>query len=115
MDGREWLASYEERLQDIGGRARRVQHELAAVVATATSKDGAVTVTVDPAGALRGLVLGEPADALSRAQLATAVLETVRQAHADAARQAAAAAAPLLGEGSTAMAMLRAHLPEVPR
>jgi DNA-binding protein YbaB len=111
MDGRAWLASYEERLQDIGGRARRAQAELAGVEATATSRDEAVTVTVDPAGALRSLVLGEAANGLTREQLAAAVVGTARQAHAEAARMAAAAVAPLLGEGTAAMALLRSHLP----
>jgi DNA-binding protein YbaB len=111
MDGRAWLASYEERLQDIGGRAQRARAELAGVEATATSRDGAVTVTVDPAGALRSLVLGEAADGLTREQLAAAVVGTAREAHADAARRAAEAVAPLLGEGSAALALLRSHLP----
>jgi hypothetical protein len=89
MDGRAWLAAYEERLRDIGGRAQRVQRAVAAVEATATSEDGAVVVTVDPAGAMRRLELAEPADALTREQLAAAVLATARQAHAEAARLAA--------------------------
>lgn len=112
MDGRAWLASYEERLQDIGGRAERAQRALADVEATATSRDGAVTVTVNPAGALQRLELGERSTALTREQLAAAVQSTARQAQAEAARLAAAAVTPLLGEGSAAMAMFRSRLPE---
>jgi DNA-binding protein YbaB len=112
MDGRGWLASYEERLKEISDRAQRAQQELAGVEATATSPGGAVTVTVDPAGALRSLVLAEAADDLTREQLAAAVLATARQAQTDAARQAHAAVAPLIGENSEAMAVFRTHLPD---
>jgi DNA-binding protein YbaB len=111
MDGRAWLASYEERLQDIGDRAERAQRALAAVEGTATSQDGAVTVTVNPAGALRRLELGERSAALTREQLAAAVLSTARQAQSEAARLAATAVTPLLGEGSAAMAMFRSRVP----
>ena len=111
MDGRAWLAAYEDRLQDVGGRAQRAQRALAGVTATVTSDDGAVTVTVNPAGALQALVLAEPAAGLTRDQLAATVLGTARKAQAEAARLAADAVAPLLGEGSEAMAVFRAHLP----
>jgi DNA-binding protein YbaB len=111
MDARAWLASYEERLQDIEERAARAQAALAAVEATATSPDGAVTVTVDAAGVLQGLVLGERSGELTREQLAATVLGTARQARSDAARLAAATVTPLIGEGSPAMAMLCSGLP----
>ncbi|MCW2721223.1 YbaB/EbfC family nucleoid-associated protein [Pseudonocardia sp.] len=110
MDGERWLASYRGRLSEIGARAARAQDALACVRATASSRDGAVTVTVDPAGALQGLVLSEHSAGLSRAQLATAVLATAREAHAAAARQAHAAVAPLIGEDSEAMRVLRSQL-----
>ncbi len=111
MDARAWLASYEERLEEINERAQQAQRELAGVAATATSPDGAVTLTTDPSGALRSLVLGEAAEQLSREQLAAAVLGTAREAQAEAARLAATAVAPLLGEDSEAMAVFRTHLP----
>ncbi|MFD1533258.1 YbaB/EbfC family nucleoid-associated protein [Pseudonocardia aurantiaca] len=111
MDGRAWLASYEERLDEINERAQQAQRELAGVEATATSPDGAVTVTTDPAGELRSLVLGEAAERLTREQLAAAVLGTAGRARAEAAQLAAAAVAPLLGEGTTGMSLLRSHLP----
>jgi DNA-binding protein YbaB len=111
MDGRAWLAAYEERLQDVGDRAERAQRALAGVAATVTSDDGAVTVTVNPAGAMQALVLAEAAGGLTRERLAATVLGTARLAQAEAARLAAAAVAPLLGEGSEAMAVFRTHLP----
>jgi len=110
MDGREWLSGYQERLQDIRARAARAQRELAAATGTATSRDGAVTVTVNPAGALQSLVLTERAEGMSRVQLATAVLTTARRAQHEAAQRAEAALVPVLGEHGEAMAVIRAHL-----
>jgi DNA-binding protein YbaB len=110
MDGREWLGSHRERLQEIRARTVAAQQALAGAVGTATSRDGAVTVTVDPAGALQRLVLAEGADGLTRVQLADAVLDTVRRARQEAVRQAEAALVPVLGERSEAMAVLRTHL-----
>lgn len=111
MDGEQWLASYRGRLTDMGTRAARAQEALAGVSATASSRDGAVTVTVNPVGALQRLSLGERSEGMSRVQLAAAVLATAQQAQADAARQAAAAVAPLIGENSEAMRALRSYLP----
>jgi DNA-binding protein YbaB len=111
MDGERWLASYQQELRDIGARATKAQQALAGVRATAASRDGAVTVTVDPAGALQGLVLSERTEAMTRVQLAATVLATAREARARAAREAAEAVAPLIGADSGAMRVLRQHLP----
>jgi hypothetical protein len=110
MNGLEWLGSYEERLQEIRARTTRAHEKLAGVTGTATSRDGAVVATVDSAGALQDLVLTEYADTLTREQLAAAVLATTRRARQEAAGQAEAALVPVFGEGSAAMALLRAHL-----
>lgn len=112
VDGHEWLTAYQQQVRDIGVRAQRAQTELRHVEATTTNHDGAVTVTVNPAGALLRLVLHERADQLTRVQLAEVVLATARQAQARAAREAIEAVAPLLGERSEAIRVLRAYLPE---
>ena len=109
MDGREWLAGYRERLQEVRARAGRAQEELAAVAGTATSRDGAVTVTVDAAGALQRLALSERTEGMSRVQLAAAVLDTARRAQQAAVQQAEAVLVPVLGERSAAMAVIRAQ------
>ena len=111
MDGDQWLASYEGRLGEIRTSAARVQAALGAVEATAVSRDGAVTVTVDPSGALRRLVLSERTETMTRVQLAAAVVATAGQAREDAARQAADAVAPLLGGRGEAGRLIRSHLP----
>ncbi|WP_300010461.1 YbaB/EbfC family nucleoid-associated protein [Pseudonocardia sp.] len=111
MDGREWLDGYQQRLQDIRARAHRVQAELAGVEATATSADGAVTVTAGPGGVLRRVVFDERSEGLSRTQLGAAVVAAVAQAQGDAARRATEALEPLVGRDSEAMRVLRSHLP----
>jgi DNA-binding protein YbaB len=112
VDGREWLASYRERVADIAARADRAREELAATAATVTSRDGAVTVTVGPAGALQALVFSERAEELDRSQLAAAVLDAACRAHAEAARRALRALGPTLGADGEAISLLRAHLPD---
>jgi hypothetical protein len=103
----EWLAGYRDRLDQLGARTARAQEALAHAEATATSPDGVVTATVDPAGALRALVLSERSANLSRTDLAAAIVATARIAQNRAARQAADAVAPLLDEHSEAMRLMR--------
>lgn len=95
-------------------RARAAQRDLAAVAATATSRDGAVTVTVNPAGALVRLTLGERAGGLSRVQLAEAVVTTARRAQADAAQRAQDILTPLLGADSAALRFVQEQFPATP-
>jgi hypothetical protein len=109
MDGREWLDSYQERLRGIRAVATRAERELAGVTGTASSRDGAVTVTVGPAGALQGLVLSEGTEGMTRAQLADTVLATARRARHDAEQRAEAALVPVLGERSDVMALIRTY------
>lgn len=110
MDGREWLAGYQDRLENLRVRAVQAERTLATVAGTATSRDGAVSVTVDQAGVLQHLELTEHAEVLSRKELAATVLDTARQARREAAAQAEAALVPVFGERSAAMEMFRTRL-----
>jgi DNA-binding protein YbaB len=110
MNGEEWLAGYRDRLAALRARTERAQDALAHAEATVTSPDGAITVTVNPAGALQRLVLSERSTGMTRVQLAAAVLATARTAQQEAAERAMAAVAPVLGEGSEAMRALRSNL-----
>jgi DNA-binding protein YbaB len=111
MNGEEWLAGYRDRLAALRARTERAQDALAHAEATVTSPDGAVTVTVNPAGALRRLVLSERTTGMTRVQLAAAVLATAHTAQQEAAERAMSAVAPVLGgEGSEAMRTLRSNL-----
>ncbi|MCX6465486.1 MAG: YbaB/EbfC family nucleoid-associated protein [Pseudonocardiales bacterium] len=97
MDGRQWLAEHQQRLADLRVRAERVRTEVAAVTGSATSPDGAVTVTVAPGGALRGLRLAPRAEELTRTQLAALVVATAAEATAAAGRRVEEVVAPLRG------------------
>jgi DNA-binding protein YbaB len=110
MDAERRLADYRHRVDEIERRAIRAQQRLVAAAETATSSDGAVTLTVNPTGALLELTIGPRAEELSRVQLAAAILATARRAQAAAAQQAAEVMRPLLGEDSAAMAFLRSPL-----
>lgn len=103
-------------IAEIGQRAAEAQERLKRVAATATSNDGAVTVTVNTSGALQQLSFGPRADEISRSALAAAVVATAHRAQAQAAQQLHAIMAPLIGENSDAMKFLDEQIPtpEVP-
>lgn len=111
MDGRDWLGSYQQRLQDIRARAYRAEAELAGVEATVASSDGSVTVVAGPGGAIRRIVFAERAEALTRTQLAALTVATVADAQVEAARRATDALEPLLGADSDAMQLFRSQIP----
>ncbi|OAP23685.1 Nucleoid-associated protein YbaB [Amycolatopsis sp. M39] len=99
-------------IAEIRQRAAAAQEQLKHVSATATSQDGAVTATVNTAGALQELQFGSRADEMPRAALAAAVLATARRAQAQAAQQLTAIMAPVIGENSDAMKFLEEQIPE---
>lgn len=103
-------------ISDIAQRAEEAKERLQRVAATATSKDGAATVTVNVSGALQQLAFGPKADQMSRAELAASVLATAHRAQAQAAQQLTAVMAPLIGTDSDAMKFLEEQIPapEVP-
>ncbi|WP_033290513.1 YbaB/EbfC family nucleoid-associated protein [Amycolatopsis jejuensis] len=103
-------------IAEIRQRALDAQERLKHVAATATSQDGAVTVTVNTAGALQKLEFGSRADELPRAVLAAAVVTTAQRAQAQAAQQLTAIMAPVIGENSDAMKFLEEQIPapEIP-
>ena len=111
MDTQQWWDSYQARLADLGTRATAGTAALTAVDGTATSENGAVTITVDAAGAPRRLLLAPASEGLPRAELAAAVLQAADRARAQAATRALAAVAPLVGSDEAALGMLGAALP----
>src|SRR3569833_3122645 len=98
-------------MPDIARRAAEAKARLERVSATASSADGAVTVTVNTSGALQELTFGPRADELPRARLAQAVLAAAKRAQVDAAQQLAAIMAPVIGADSDAMEFLREQIP----
>ncbi|MBC3194655.1 YbaB/EbfC family nucleoid-associated protein [Pseudonocardia sp. C8] len=93
-----WLDEYRARITTIRARADHARARLAAVTATARTRDGAVAVTVDASGALTDLRFGVRTDELPRARLAETVLRLAGEAAADARTQVEAIMEPLTVE-----------------
>lgn len=115
MDAHTWLEESRARAEDLQRRARSMQTELADLEATSSSRDGAVTVTVNASGRVLRLVLGETSTKLSRVQLAEAILATICRAQGDVGDQTVQAFTKLVGAGSPAVGYLRSQIPPRPQ
>ncbi|QTR01515.1 YbaB/EbfC family nucleoid-associated protein [Saccharothrix algeriensis] len=111
MDPRQWLDDYESRLADLTQKSADLQESVAAANGRATSRDGAVTVTVGPNGGLLDLELGHRACELGPARLTALILGTARAAQKQAAQKVMEAFEPI-GTGTEAMRMYMDALPD---
>lgn len=75
-----------------------MQEQLPAIAASATSANGAVTVTVNAEGILTGLRLSEAVGGMRPVDVADAVLRAYGGAQRDAARQVAELVTPHVGD-----------------
>jgi DNA-binding protein YbaB len=105
LDPYAWVNDFKTRAAELQRKNAEVQENLGAVSGTASSKDGAVKVTVGPNGGLMNLQLGHRAVELGAPRLTALILETARQAQKNAATQVIEAFRPI-GEGTQAMAMI---------
>ncbi|MCP2164502.1 YbaB/EbfC family nucleoid-associated protein [Goodfellowiella coeruleoviolacea] len=99
---------------DLVARAEEIRAKIRALAGTASTPDGAVTVTVDASGALRDIEFGHAAERMPRQALAAAVLATARFAHNRATEQLPAVLAALAGEDSAAVRFTRQPEPPPP-
>jgi DNA-binding protein YbaB len=99
-------------IADITRRAAEAQERLKHIAATATSADGAVTVTVNTSGALQNLSFSPRAQELPLPRLAAAVVATAQRAQLQAAQQLKDVMAPVIGTDSAAMKFLEEQIPE---
>ena len=90
------LQDTEQRVED----ARRLGDRLATIRQTRTSRDRAVTVTVDVSGRLIDLRLRDAVAHMSPAALASTILTCVNKAHESARKRASALASEVWGEDS---------------
>ncbi|KJK48279.1 hypothetical protein UK23_17445 [Lentzea aerocolonigenes] len=95
MDPYAWINDFEARTTELQRKTAEAQENLAAVAGVASSKDGAVTVTVGPNGGLTNLQLGHRAVELGAPRLTALILETARQAQKNATAQVLEAFAPI--------------------
>jgi len=83
------LRSLREEAERLESRANQLRDDLAAAGATATSPDGAVTVTLSPTGALRDVSFATKAREHTPEALGPLVMRTVRDAQRQVAAQVA--------------------------
>ncbi|GAA1247918.1 hypothetical protein GCM10009676_37690 [Prauserella halophila] len=94
-------------------RATELQDAFAAAAATVSSRDGAVTVSLAPNGALRSIQLGKRACELGEARLTTTIMDTVRQAQRQTAQAVAGSVESIMGGGEV-LEMMQGFLPADP-
>lgn len=106
MDPYAWINDFEARAAELQRKSAEAQENLAAVAGTASSKDGAVTVTVGPNGGLTNLQLGHRAVELGAPRLTALILETARQAQKNASAQVVEVFRPISEGAPQTTAML---------
>jgi DNA-binding protein YbaB len=114
VEPNELMSSYLEEVEVLAQKAEAAKKQLKQLAGSLTSGDGAVSLTVNAAGALQSLSFGPKADELPRAQLAALVLSTARRAQIQAAEKVTSILAPLVGENSDAMRFVQEQIPLMP-
>ncbi|GAA2689826.1 MULTISPECIES: YbaB/EbfC family nucleoid-associated protein [Actinosynnema] len=110
MEPERVIAELEARARDLAARSAQAQEQIRHASATVRAKDGAVSVTVAPNGAVQAIEFSPKAGELSHVQLGQVVMGVLRQAQAQAARQVAAVLEPDFG-GTQAMEFLTGFIP----
>lgn len=111
MDPQQWLDNFEAKLADLQRKSADLQENFENSQATASSPDGAVTITVGPNGGLLNIQLGHRATELGPARLTALIMQTAKVAQKQAAQKVMAAFEPL-GEGTEAMRMVSDAIPD---
>ena len=111
MNPNELLSEYLQEVDTLAKKAEEAKRQLKQLAGTLTSEDGAVTLTVNAAGALQSLSFGPRADTMPKERLAQLVLSTSRRAQIQAAQQVTSILAPIVGEDSDAMRFVRQQIP----
>jgi DNA-binding protein YbaB len=110
----ELLSEYMQEVEALAQRAQEAKKQLKQLSGTLTSNDGAVTLTVNAAGALQSLSFGRAAEDMPKDRLATLILSTARAAQIQAAQQVTSILAPIVGENSDAMRFVQEQIPVPP-
>ncbi len=107
----EWMRDFEAKIAEAQAKAAAVQEGLAQAGGSASSNDGAITVSVAPNGALTGLELTAEAMRKPHGQLSAEILEIARKAQRGAAVKVAETFSEVQGEGSETYRMITEYLP----
>ncbi|GAB2834251.1 YbaB/EbfC family nucleoid-associated protein [Lentzea nigeriaca] len=107
----EWMRDFEAKIAEAQAKAAAVQEGLAQAGGSASSKDGSITVSVAPNGALTGLELTAEAMRKAPGQLSGEILEIARRAQRGAAVKVAETFGAVEGEGSETYRLITEYLP----
>ncbi|KDN24226.1 YbaB/EbfC family nucleoid-associated protein [Amycolatopsis rifamycinica] len=111
--GEDFQLLLERQVREMQSKAAALNEALSAAGATVRTRDGSVTVTLAPNGALTNLELGHRACELGPARLTAAIMGAVRDAQRQTARAVADSFATINGDGESTE-MVRSFLPPDP-
>ncbi|MDX8141106.1 YbaB/EbfC family nucleoid-associated protein [Lentzea sp. BCCO 10_0061] len=106
IDPEQLLSQYEGKLAEAQAKSDAIRENLAAMQVTERSPDGQITVTVNDAGNLVGLQLGQALQRKDGAAVAQDILRTLQAAQSKVANTVQESMAPLIGADSEAMHMM---------
>lgn len=95
------LRQLQQQAADLETKAAQLRTELNNASATATSPDGAVTVTLSPTGALQDITFAAPAAKVSPEKLGPLVMKTVQAAQREVSNRVTASLAQQFGDTET--------------
>jgi DNA-binding protein YbaB len=95
------LRQLQQQAADLENKAARLRTELTNASATATSPDGAVTVTLSPTGALQNITFAAPAAKVPPEKLGPLVMTTVQAAQREVSNRVTASLAEQFGDSET--------------
>ncbi len=111
VDPNAWLGDFEARVAAAREKAAKFQESLGSAGASASSKDGLITVSVAPNGSLADLKISDAALHGSGTRLAAEIMRTAREAQRRAAGNVLTAFTELGGPDSAATKMLTGFVP----
>ncbi|SER45998.1 YbaB/EbfC family nucleoid-associated protein [Lentzea albida] len=106
IDPDQLLSQYEGKLAEAQAKSDAIRENLAHLQITERSPDGQITVTVNDAGNLVGLQLGQALQRKDGTAVAQDILRTLQAAQSKVAATVQEAMAPLMGADSEAMHMM---------
>jgi len=95
------LRQLQQQADDLESKATRLRTELAKATATASSPDGAVTVTLSPTGALQNIQFSAKAAGHTPDALGPLVMKTVQAAQREVSQRVTASLAEQFGDPDT--------------
>ncbi|SOD73058.1 YbaB/EbfC DNA-binding family protein [Jatrophihabitans sp. GAS493] len=112
-NGRDAVSAFAGRIAALHAQTEQARAALVDTTASASSPDGSVTLSVNPAGVLTAIQFGPASRDLPSTELAAAVLATLNDARIAVLRDAAAKVAAAVGEATEPVALLQRQIEEL--